>query len=68
MASNGGEKSARELQLEGYIQERNATIRVLWERIEEKEERIRMLNDMVRDLQVQNNELRMMHGRRPRYP
>lgn len=67
MASKG-EKSGRELQLEGYIRDRDNTIRALWERIEEKEERIWVLTDMLRNFQVDNNELRMLQGRRPRYP
>lgn len=52
----------------GYLQERNATIRVLWEQIEEKEEKVRMLTETIRRLQTENNEMRMMAGRRPRYP
>lgn len=48
MASNG-EKSVRELKLEGYSKERNDTICALRERIEEKVERIRVLTDLVRD-------------------
>lgn len=67
MAFNGN-KTARELQLENELRDVTLSIRSLWEKVEEMEAQINVLNDMVCMLQVQNNELRMSLGRRPRYP